>query len=219
MSYVDDYDDYIDVSYDSVIEELIKGISKDNMQSYLGTYGDAVEERINACLSLAEELYKLNYYGSSITVSVTAIEIIIRFMLLRPLIQGAFLSDEWAGILTDRIATGRTAKDKELLPSVVKQLEIDITTVRLQNGQKLWDALSGTVWEKRNNFVHRGDPVVDGDALAGIECAKILMNEIVYPIAKKLGFTLDVTGKWSEISTKSANSSSESHYSPKSPFK
>jgi hypothetical protein len=141
MSYVDDYDDYIDVSYDSVIEELIEGISKDNMQSYLGTYGDAVEERINTCLSLAEKLYKLNYYGSSITVSVTAIEIIIRFMLLRPLIQGAFLSDEWAGILTDRIATGRTAKDKELLPSVVKQLGIDIITVKLRNGQKLWETL------------------------------------------------------------------------------
>jgi len=42
------------------------------------------------------------------------------------------------------------------------------------------------------------------------------MSEIVYPIAKKLGFTLEVTGKWSKIVLKD----SEIEYGPsKSPFR
>jgi hypothetical protein len=46
------------------------------------------------------------------------------------LVQGAFLSDEWAGILTDRILTGRTAEDRKLVPVLLRQWGLDVTKVR-----------------------------------------------------------------------------------------
>ena len=58
------------------------------------------------CLDDAEKLRKAGFNGSALIAGVTAIELIIRFLLLRPLVSGAFLSEEWESILTERIGEG-----------------------------------------------------------------------------------------------------------------
>jgi hypothetical protein len=42
--------------------------------------------------------------------AVTAIELVTRYMLVRPLLQGAFLSDSWAKILAKHITQVRMAQ-------------------------------------------------------------------------------------------------------------
>jgi len=210
-----------DTAMEDFIDESIQEISENSIRNYLGTYGDAIEKRINTCLTRAEELHRLEYYGSAITLSATAIELIIRFMLVRPLIQGAFLSDEWAEILTDRITTERTACDRKLLISIAKQRGIDITIIKLPDGQKLWESLLNMVWKKRNDFVHKGSLVTEKETLIGINCAKTLMTEVVYPIAKRLGFALEVTGngKWCNISIDTESGSLSQIFTTESLFK
>ncbi len=196
------------------IEQAFEEVSVDNIRSYLGKYGDAIQERVHQCHQQAVELDKLNYYGPSITLSASAIEIIIRFFLLRPLVQGAFLSDEWSLILAKRIATGRTAEDRELLPAMLKQWGIDITSYKLSSNKGLWETFLTVVRIKRDTFVHKGEEVSPEESAIGIECASVFLKAVVQEIAKKFDFTLEKTGKWCEIKGRYIKKS----FNPENPF-
>jgi hypothetical protein len=155
-------------------------------------------------------------------------ELMIRFMLVRPLIQGAFLSDEWADILTARIATGQTARDRELVPGVLRQWGLDVTKIRTEVSKVLvWEFTEAKLFPNRHNYVHRYEAVPEEIAVTGLECAGTFRHKIVYEVAKQIGFSLDITGKWCKIEyPKVVNELSGSvittppdEYEPANPFK
>jgi hypothetical protein len=144
-------------------------------------------------------------------------------MLVRPLVQGAFLSDEWAELLATRIGTGRTDEDRKIVPDLLKQWSLDIDLIRLRGGGRLWDTIIKCVLPKRNKVVHAGESATLEIAGLGIECAECLLSEVVHPIGKALGLTVERTGKWCQIHSirnGSSGGSSQwwSSYSPRSPF-
>jgi hypothetical protein len=194
-SWDEDYDDAIT----AFIEQSIKDKSTVNVRAYLGTYGDAIEARVDTCLDQARSLSKLGYQAAAVVIAVTALELMIRFMLVRPLVQGAFLSDEWAVILAERITSGRTLEDRKLLPVILRQWSVDLTAVRSSSGTLLWETMLSRVWPKRNEIVHEGAAASGEDAAISIECAECFRSQVVRVIAESLGFTLGRTGKWSEI--------------------
>ncbi len=104
-----------------LVREALSSISKDAAKAYLSKYGDAVDARITARLEEAKQLLQANHPGPALALAVTVLEITIRFLLLRPLVQGAFLSDRWAAILAARVATGRTAEDRDMLPGILRE--------------------------------------------------------------------------------------------------
>ena len=130
-------------------------------------------------------------------------ELIIRFLLIRPLVSGAFLSDEWAAILSEKIGSGRTDEDRRILPELLAQWKIDLEEITLPDGTRLWASLkgSGGLIEKRNQVVHQGAEITESDARLAVECVGTMMNEIVYRIAAELGFTLEKTGRWCATQT------------------
>ena len=77
---------------DAFIDETLKGISEDGVRSYLGTYGDAVDERVQGCIKQAGELREAGFFQPAVILAATATELIVRFLLIHPLIQAAFLS-------------------------------------------------------------------------------------------------------------------------------
>lgn len=193
-----------------LIDKALKDISETSVRNYLGKYGDAAQKRIDYCISQAKNLFDQKFFGASLVSSATSIELIIRFMLLQPLLQSAFLFDEWADILTKRIATGRTAEDKDLLPAVLRRWDIDITKLVTSTGKPLWENVT-KLWDKRNDFIHQALQLQECEAQDSLDCAKTLLAT-VGQIAEKLGFTLNVTGKWCEIS-------GNDYFEPESPFR
>lgn len=181
------------------IEKSLRNISIEGAKDYLGTYGDAIEARVNTCLLQARELQKQGYFDPAIVLAATAIEMIVRFLLVKPLVQGAFLSDEWASILANRIANGRTAEDRELLPAVLRQWSVDINKIELSDGSQVWATVTKRVWPKRNKVVHTAAPATESEAAIGIESAERLMSSVVRVVAATLGFTFETTGRWAEI--------------------
>jgi len=120
--------------------------------------------------------------------SCTAIEVTIRYFILKPLVQGVFLSDEWAEVLTKRIVSGKADRDREILPSILRFYELDINNIRLPSGEPVWQVLKGRIWDARNNYVHRGDPVAGELSAEGIKaatCMKKLANDV---LVKALGW-------------------------------
>jgi hypothetical protein len=199
MGGIDDADYYArDAAEEDFVNQAIQNISQDNVRSYLGRYGDAIDARVQNCLQQARELRDTGYNQSSLVSAMTAIEITVRFLLIRPLLQGAFLSDEWADFVTRRITSGRTAEDKELLPRVLDAHAIDIRKIRLPDGKLLWESFVKEVGPKRNRVIHAGEPATPTDAETAIACATHLYEDVVLPLAKTLGFTLEITGRWSK---------------------
>lgn len=203
---------------EAFLEQALDDISRDNARWYLGSYGDAIERRVRECLRQADELRTLGYHAPAVTLSATAIEVTIRFMLLRPLVEGAFLSDEWAEVLAGRITSGRSAEDRKLLPDVLRVWGVDVTAVELTSGAKLWQSVTRAVWPKRNKIAHEGEAATDQEAAIAIECAYALLEQVVYTIAAKLGFTLAKTGKWHEIQRDSGTTGWSQRFNARDPF-
>jgi hypothetical protein len=215
------YDPYDDAMADFA-DQVLKDRSIEGAQYYLGTYGDAVEARVSRLLTQARALLAANFAASALVSAATAIEITVRFMLVRPLVQGAFLSDEWAELLAARIGSGRTEEDRKILPALLRQWSLDINTVLLAGGSRLWDVITKQVLPKRHALVHAGAKAEATDAQAAIECAERLLADVVHPIGKTLGLTVQRTGKWCEIhGVKEGESSGTqwwSCFTPRSPF-
>lgn len=202
-------EDYRQEEYDEkLIEEYRKELAEGPAHGYLATFGDAVEKRVLECIDEASRLNAAGFPGAALARSVTGIEILIHHFLVRPLIFGAFSSDEWADALVRRILqTGPrvSTSDRELLPAILRNWGIDITQVVTPSGSYLWTALTaspGGLIDLRNRYSHRGDSCDSIAGNLGIECATTMLSEIVAPLATRLGLTRNETGCWHLVLSK-----------------
>jgi hypothetical protein len=115
------------------------------------------------------------------------------------LVQGAFLSNEWSLLLSQKVLNVRTAEDRELLPAILRNWTIDITAVRLSSGDQLWETIVSRVWQQRNDYAHKAASPNDDDARLAVESLRALLDSVVFPIAKRLGFTREQSGTWSVV--------------------
>lgn len=183
-----DYD--LDAAYEALeeqVQEAIEGRSLDAARDYLGTYGDAVTERLRSVIAEAETLLAEGHPGPAIALAATAVEVTVRDLVIRPIVQGAFLSDQWAAILTDQIIRGAPGEGRRLLPVIAKAWDLDLDEVRLADRASAWGVFTGQVSQARNAFVHRADPVPLKVARRGIECATAVLDGLGGALAKGLG--------------------------------
>lgn len=198
MSYPYDEDDWMDV-YDEAISDIIdqgiKDLRDENVALYLGTFGDAVQVRINHCLRNAHNLTNDGYFSQSIISSFTAFELILRYYIILPILHGVFLSKEWANILIKRILSQRSA-DRKILSSVLRAWEIDLNSILLPDGTQLWSTFISELVPLRNNIVHKGEQASKKQGLHAIEYPETLLEEIIKPLSDRFGFSWSETGKW-----------------------
>jgi hypothetical protein len=209
----EDYDEYLmDEYYNSLgqqeyeeelLDESLKRIQEGNIREYLWRFGKAIEQRISECLRQAQQLHDLGYYGPAIILSSTASEMVLGYLLVRPLVQGAVLSEEWADILVERISNSRRLGDFMVLQKILMKWGIDLNHLCLASGAGLWSTMV-SVRNKRNRIVHRGEllPTAESTMVSelAVECVRILLNKVVQPIASTLGFKVvgDNVG-WDDI--------------------
>jgi len=198
MSMTDD--EYrMDAFLDEFLERELRQLAEGPVFQYLATYGDAIEGRVRACIAESRQLLDAGYPGAALVRAAAGIEITIRFFLARPLLHGAFLSDEWAQLLATRLLNGRTAEDRELLPAILRNWKIDVTEVRLCNGPQAWEQIVGKIWPRRNDYVHKAAAASPDEARCAVECLEALLSQVVAPLARRLGFTRQETGCWSIV--------------------
>lgn len=184
---------------EAFIEEHLRQLSEEPVFYYLSRYGDAVEARVNRCLEQAKVLISAGFYGAALVRAAAGIEITIRFFLARPLVQGAFLSDDWAQLISQKVLKGRTAEDRELLPAILRNWNIDITKVKLHDGSQAWDHIMKEVWPRRNGYVHKGDDAAWENASLAVNCLEAFLSQVVDPLGQRLGFTREETDCWSIV--------------------
>lgn len=177
-------------------EELPKDLHEGSVREYLGKYGDSIDDRVMHLMRTSRELQTAGFYAPAVVASVTALEICIEFFCIRPLVEGAFLSELWALELADRVI--RTHQKRELLAGILKLFGIDLTSILLPDRRQLWEVIQ-KVMEQRNDVVHIGEDLMEVDSNRAIECVEAFRSDVVGSIARRLKFTLDKTGKWSEV--------------------
>jgi hypothetical protein len=180
-------------------ERVPTDLHEDAVRSYLGANGDAIDFRVEKLLSMAEGLLARSFAGPSIVVSVTALELMIQYFCVRPIVEGVFLSDLAAHEVTKRITGGRTSDQRSLLVPILRPWGIELEKILLAGGKSLWSEIQSVVVRGRDAFVHRGDDVSDDTARLAIECARTFRDQVVMVIANRLGFTHGVTGCWSKV--------------------
>ena len=181
------------------LQEQLREMAEAPVFAYLARFGDAIEERVQLCAIEAAQLRDANFFGAALVRSATGIEIAIRFFLVQPLVKGAFLWDEWASLLSGKVLKGATAKDREMLPAILRNWGIDITQIRLADGTKMWERIRNEVWPRRNEYVHTGAIVTKAEAGLAADCLDTLLRQTVSPIAIRLGFTREQTRCWSIV--------------------
>jgi len=200
MSAYEDYDDLLrDEGLSNLIDDELRRIAEAPVFEYLAQHGDAIEERVRSCLAEARALADAGFPGAGLVRATAGIEIVIRFFLTRPLVQGAFLSSEWAALLSGKVLHSRTAEDRQLLPAILRNWDLDITALILSTGAQLWETIVTRVQQRRNSYVHQGGTATDEDAALAIESLTRLLDDIVIPIAQRLGFTREQSGSWAVI--------------------
>ena len=192
------------------IANALKDISESGAREYLGTHGDAIDKRFDLVMAQARYARQQGYPHFAIMGSVTAIELITKHMLFRPLLQGAFLSDAWAQILTSRFTNARSRQERDILPQILEIHGIKIKELTLSDKSLFWETLIDKVIWKRNRIAHGGDFATPAEADLALECADVLWSNVVLEVAKKLGFKLDDGECWCDVG--------EDGYEPKDPF-
>jgi hypothetical protein len=223
MSIDDDYYLYeMDAAMAQMEEDILQRASSDNTKHYLGTYGDAISERINKCRADASALFESGFYSASLLSSVTGIELTIKYLLVLPLIQGALLPNPIADVVGTKIGFGRSTEDRKMLPTLLQPFGIDLDKAVLPSGKRLWNTIQKDVLEARNRSVHLGEDCAKETAAIAMDCLRALENEIVFKLADKLGFSLSRTGCWSRIDWSDpkdpTKSSGGTYFTPGTPF-
>jgi hypothetical protein len=224
MSIDDDYEYYRqDEALANYISDQLRQLAEGPVFSYLAHHGDAVEERVRSCLAEAMALIEAGFHGAALARAAAGTEITLRFFLAFPLLQGAFLSNEWAQLLSGKLLGGRTAEDRKLLPAILENWQIDIAAVRLSSGKQLWDSIVSRVWPCRNEYTHQGATTSPDDAMLAIECLATLLDGVIPALAQRLGFTRSETGCWSIVNVPNPadfpNLNPPYRYDRRSPFK
>jgi hypothetical protein len=206
------HDEYFEqIGRQEDIAKALKDISEEGAREYLGTYGDAIDKRFDLVMAQAKYARQHGYPHFAILGAVTAIELITKHMLFRPLLQGAFLSDAWAQILTRSLTNARSKQERDILPQILELHGIKIKDLTLSDNSAFWDTLTNTVIRKRNLIAHEGEFATPAQADLALECAGVLWSKIVLEVAKKLGFKLeDDDDEWCD--------GVEEAYEPKDPF-
>jgi len=155
-------------------------IRENAINAYFFYYGDNIEHRIQRRIDAAKELVGIRFNGESLTSSIIAVELTIRWFLLRPLCEAAFMSEEVAGILVQRILPSRTTgADREILPKILREWGSDLRSLKMSDGNELWEKLTTEYITARNRFVHRGEPVEEGIAAGAADAAERLLAESI----------------------------------------
>lgn len=183
------------------LQEHQRELAEAPVFAYLAKFGDAIEERVQLCVNESTQLINAGFFGAALARSAAGIEISIRFFLIRPLIRSSFSSDEWAALLSKKILKGHTGKDKEmhLLLGILRNWGIDVTIVKLADGSKMWGQILNKVWPRRNDYVHAAAKIVETEARLAAECLNVLLEQVVAPLGRRLGFTREATDRWSVV--------------------
>jgi len=190
MSY-DANDSAQDEYYSQLLEEIskdaISGFQTDRLQSYYLSHRDIARDPTQRYWEAA--LLMTVNAGAALVLFVTATEVAIKAVLLRPVIAGLVHNEAVAELISD-LAIQHNGLDrfKPILAKILAAYgQIDFTEFRIEGHDKtLWEELA-RIQNARNGLVHRAEPVSLEDANLAQSVAVMVLGNWLPSVLSGLG--------------------------------
>src|ERR1035441_4218906 len=170
----------------ALYEDAIKEFTAERLQSYYVANPNLAEPAYES-LVYAQSLIP-SHPKAALVFAVTATELAIKTVLLKPIVFGLVHTEALASFITD-LTTKHTGMDnfQTILTEILARFGgVDLKVFKRAASKKtLWQEI-GEVQKARNAVVHRGDDVEDAIALLGIAVAATLLKEVFPQILTKL---------------------------------
>ncbi len=177
-------------AYEENYERAIEAFTSERLQSYYLKQSELAVPALNS-LSHAKEL--LNpFHKAALLFAVTATELTVKNVLLKPIISGLVHTEDLAAFIAD-LTTTHTGMDRfhKLLTGILAEYGgAELKTLKRNGSSKtLWEEMS-VVQGARNAVAHRGENSDPATAILSISVAETLLDEIFPRILKNLGLHL-----------------------------
>ena len=203
MNY-DEQDAAIDEFYDQISKELypvhkeqaIEEFTQEKLKSYYLKNPAVMRPAVEA---IQEGNWQLEQkrYSPALVFYVTAIELLLKATLLRPVLYGLIQNEGLAEIMIKHIL-GQTGVERyeNLLAQLFDNLaDIDVKQISREGIKTKLFVECRELQKVRNNIIHQGPSCTDKDAERGKLVSVAVFEEIVRPMLYSLGLTVIEKGR------------------------
>lgn len=198
MSY-DENDAAMDEFYDQISHELypdhrdqaISEFTQERLKSFYIKSPLVMRTALDS-LQQGKSLLSNNYFAPSLVSFMSAIELLLKATLLRPVVYGLVHHESLAEIIVKH-ALGQSGFDRyeDLLSDLFLSLaNMDIKNVKRENSNKTLLAECKCLQKIRNDIIHKGETCQQDDAELALSVSVAIFEKIVRPMLYSLGLTV-----------------------------
>lgn len=203
MSY-DENDAAMDEFYDQISRELypdhrdqaISEFTQERLKSFYIKSPLVMRTAVDS-LQQGKSLLSDNYFAPSLVSFMSAIELLLKATLLRPVVYGLVHHESLAEIIMKH-ALGQSGFDRyeDLLSDLFLSLaNMDIKNVKRENSNKTLLAECKSLQKIRNDIIHKGETCQQDDAELALSVSVAVFEKIVRPMLYSLGLTVIERGE------------------------
>lgn len=199
MSY-DEHDAAMDALYDEIREELypeaIDEFTAERLRSFYVKHPDLMRPAVDA-LQEGKVLREMKHYSAAVVFFVSAIELLLKATLLKPVVYGLVHHEALADVIVQH-ALGQTGFDRYegLLANLFSTFaEMDLKEIcRDDSSTKLLTECT-QLQKLRNNIIHQGASCNEPDAEKAFHVSVAVYELIVRPMLHALKLTVEEKGE------------------------
>lgn len=187
-----DHDESFDAAIGDIQDEAISEFTYERLQSYYLQNSDLRErpaERMESAHRLLE-----HDASAALVFAISAAEICIKNLILRPLVYG-FVHQPYAANLVADLAVSQTGWDrsKKLLAEILREkvrIDLDAASISLAGTTKpLWNEFNASV-KLRNKVLHQGQDATRQEAEGAVAISCYLIDDLFPKLLKEIGLTI-----------------------------
>ncbi len=176
-------------------EQAIEEFTEEKLKLY---YLSNPEVMRPAVLAIKEANWQLEQerFSAALIHYVTAIEILLKATLLRPVLIGLIHNENLAEIMVKHIL-GQTGivRYKDLISKLFNKLTgINFTELKLEESRKTLFAECEELQIIRNKIIHQGTTCLMTEAVQGKRVSEAVYQKIVFPMLNTIGLTVIENG-------------------------
>jgi hypothetical protein len=174
-------------------EEAISEFTSERLQSYYLKHPDLAGPARNSLL-YAQSLMP-TFPQAALVFAVTAIELAVKNVLLKPIVFGLVHAENLASFVTELTTKHAGMGRFQKMFTEINNILVDVSGIDLKDYKR--DGSAKTLWQEiietqtvRNGVVHEGKNAPDGTADLAISVATTLLDQLFPQVVQKLGLHL-----------------------------
>ena len=177
-------------------EEIIQEFTRENLKSFYLENPMVMRPAVES-IQEGNKLRENKHYSAAIVFYATAIELLLKSTILKPVLFGLINSQTIANLLIDQLL-GQTGYEryKNLLNKLFQDIaNIDLTKVYRDESRERLLLECQIIQKKRNGIIHRGEKANKEDAILANEVSVATYDYLVQKILFAIGLTVIEEGK------------------------